>query len=180
MKPIASLSDAELDQELRRALALLPDAPAALQQAALDLFEVPPSPAPSPLQAVVQALRERLEAVLDFDSWAAPTLAPGMRGAAGSTRYLLYSVKGRDIDLRIAPDGAGYALTGQILGPDDSGQVELAALRPVRDAAPKVVPFDDLGEFRIDNVQRGSYVFTLHARDVDIVLPPIEVGDRWT
>ena len=79
---------------------------------------------------------------------ATPAFAPGLRHAAGTTRHLLYSTQGRDIDLRIVPQSGRFAIVGQILGPDASGAVEL---RPVAGDASsqQTVQLDDLGEFRL-------------------------------
>lgn len=178
MKPLDSLTDDEFDRELRRAVSSLPDAPDTLQRAALDLF---PATAKTSLMdaaaQVVKAVQQKLQAVLTFDSWATPALAAGMRSTASSTRYLLYSVKGRDIDLRITPSAAGFEVAGQVLGPDETGQVELRAA--AEGAGAQVTSMDDMGEFRLDGVRRGSYVFTLRVGADEIVLPPVEVGDRW-
>ena len=35
-----------------------------------------------------------------------------------------------------------------------------------------------LGEFRLEGMRRGTYVLTLRMGDDEIVLPPIEVGER--
>ncbi len=178
MKPLDSLTDDEFDRELRRAVSALPDPPAALQRAALDLF---PTAAKASLRdaaaQVVQAVRQQLQAVLTFDSWATPALAAGMRSAASSTRFLLYSVKGRDIDLRITPAAAGFEVAGQVLGPDETGEVELRAA--TEGGSAQLATMDDMGEFRLEGVRRGSYVFTLRVGADEIVLPPVEVGDRW-
>ena len=180
MKPLDSLTDEEFDRELRRAVSALPDAPDALQRAALDLFPATATTTASWLDAaaqVVQAVRQQLQAVLTFDSWATPALAAGMRSTASSTRFLLYSVKGRDIDLRITPAAAGFEVAGQVLGPDETGQVELRSAS--EGASAQVAMMDDMGEFRLEGVRRGSYVFTLRVGADEIVLPPVEVGDRW-
>ena len=173
MKPLDSLTDDEFDRELRRAVSALPDPPAALQRAALDLF---PTAAKASLRdaAAQVVVRQQLQAVLTFDSWATPALAAGMRSAASSTRFLLYSVKGRDIDLRITPAAAGFEVAGQVLGPDETGEVELRAATEGGSAQ-----LATMGEFRLEGVRRGSYVFTLRVGADEIVLPPVEVGDRW-
>ena len=66
---------------------------------------------------------------------------------------------GRDIDLRISPAAEHFALSGQILGPDEPGVVELAA-RPARSAhRRRTTPRSTtLGEFRLDGVRGGTYV----------------------
>ena len=114
--------------------------------------------------------------MLTFDSWAAPALALGMRSLRAPTRHLLFSSLGRDIDLRIAQVAGAFCLTGQILGPDEAGQIELA---PLPDAAPAqhVGALDGLGEFRIDGVARGQYRLCLRLGSDLITLPPIDVGD---
>ena len=165
--------DEALSRQLRRALRLLPDAPPALQRRAIDLWR---APAPG-LAQVARAALNHITAVLSFDSWKTPALASGMRSLRSPTRQLLFSASGRDIDLRITVLGAGYAVAGQILGPDESGQVELARLdtgaEPARQAA-----LDALGEFRIEGLAPGSYALTLQLGGDEIVLPPIDVGEQ--
>lgn len=124
------------------------------------------------LAGLAQAALRQQAAVLSFDSWAAPR----MRSLRSPTRHLLFSSLERDIDLRIAPAAGAFSLTGQILGPDEAGQIELA---PLPDAAPAqhASTLDALGEFRIDGVARGHYRLSLRLGDDLITLPPIEVGD---
>ena len=70
-------------------------------------------------------------------------------------------------------------MTGQILGPDDSGVVELACASD-DDAAPDTLAaaLDAMGEFRLEGVRQGAYVLTLRLGTDEIVLPPIDVGER--
>lgn len=166
MKPLHDLTDDELAAAARRAVQALPDAPASWVQRAIDLVPVE--------SLVTQALR-RLQAVLSFDSWAQPAPALGMRSAGDELRHLLYSVEGRDIDLRIAPAAGGWSLVGQVLGPDDSGVAELA---PAGGEAPHQAALDDMGEFRIDGLASGRYVLTLRLAGDEILLPALEVGQR--
>ena len=175
MTTLARLSDDHLLQRLQQAVQALPDAPAALQRSALALWQAQPTPAPT-LAVLAQAALRQLAAVLSFDSWAAPALAPGMRSLRSPTRHLLFSSLGRDIDLRIAPAAGAFSLSGQILGPDETGQIELAAL-PDDSPTRHVGALDALGEFRIDGVARGRYQLSLRLGDDLIALPPIEVGD---
>ena len=121
MKPIDCLSDDEFVHLVQRAVAL-PDAPPALVRAATDLWQ---TAQPSTLHGVAKAALRIVAAALSFDSWAQPPVALGMRAAASDTRHLLFSTMGRDIDLRISPAAGHFALTGQILGPDEAGMVEL-------------------------------------------------------
>lgn len=181
MKPLHQLSDEELVRTLLRASRELPDAPLAWQQAAVALFE---SAAETSLRDTATAFGRLVRAVLSFDSWAAPALAGNMRSLRSPTRHLLYSAEGRDIDLRISPQAgiaAGpFSLSGQILGPDESGRIELFALNEGNSASPGTPQhagtLDDLGEFRIDGVPAGLYRLTLHVGDSPIVVQPLEVG----
>lgn len=202
MKPIDQLSEAEWMDLVRRA-AGMSDAPAAWVRSALELWHVkgsqqvdparpalpvpPPGPAPT---APPPALR-RWFAALSFDSWAAPALASGMRMVGSDVRHLLFSAEGRDVDLRIAPEGEAYAVRGQLLGPNGDGQVVLTILAPgaAGDAAAggaqgalshpaeaHVAALDELGEFRLDGVTEGAYLLTVRLREDEIVLAPIAIG----
>lgn len=195
MTLLHALSDPALQQRARQAVRALPDAPAALQQVAISLWAASPlaqglpgqlaNPAvglPGRMAELAQAglaLVRHLAAVLQFDSWAAPAVAPGMRSLRSPTRHLLFSSAGRDIDLRIAPASQGYALSGQVLGPDEAGSVELFAepAEPGDAAAQHAGELDALGEFRIDGVAAGAWRLRLRIGSDLIALPTIEVGD---
>ncbi len=133
-----------------------------------------------PLGQGLRQVLQRVAAALRFDSRSAHAPAAGMRGSLAETRHLLFSAKGRDIDLRVVAAGSGFELSGQILGPDEGGRVALAAhLRtssrpppPTRHAA-----IDPLGEFHLDDIDEGTYVLTLQLGSEEIVLPPIEMGE---
>lgn len=127
-----------------------------------------------------QGLRQVLQraaAALRFDS--GRTVPTGLRGSLAETRHLLFSAKGRDIDLRVVPAGEGFELSGQVLGPDEGGEVALAA--HLRAGGPPPTPtrrasIDPLGEFHLDAIDEGTYVLTLRLGQDEIVLPPIEMG----
>lgn len=172
MKPIDQLSDTEFEHLARRAVAL-PDAPAALVQAALALFT-----ARTPLAEVASAaaaLLRQVVATLRFDSWAPQALPAGVRSVPSEARHLVFSAMGRDIDLRIVPGAGHFVLTGQILGPDEAGTVEIVSDTQSAEA-PRVAALDNLGEFRLDRVPGGRYLMTLHLAGEQVLLPPIEVG----
>lgn len=171
MKPVEQLTDDEFAQRVHRAVRALPDAPAAWQRAAIDLWPA----SPGRVSEVVRALGAVISAVLTFDSWATPGLAQGMRSLRSPTRHLLYSAEGRDIDLRITPADEAFAVSGQILGPDETGRVELTAIGdPV--AGGLSGRFDAMGEFRIDAVPAGRYMLTLHLGERPIVVQSLDVG----
>ncbi len=175
MKPVDLLSDDEFAHLAQRA-ASLPDAPPALVRAAIELW--PAYQATGLIDVAHSALR-LITAVLSFDSWARPVGALGMRAGASDTRHLLFSAQGRDIDLRISQAADHFALSGQILGPDDSGVVELAiqAGEQAMSRGARTTALDDLGEFRLDDVPMGTYRLTLRMGNDEIVLPPIDVGN---
>lgn len=123
---------------------------------------------------------QRVAAAMRFDSQGGSTIAAGLRGNLAETRHLLFSAKGRDIDLRVVPAGDAFALSGQVLGPDEGGQVALAS--HLRAGGPPPAPtrlaaIDTLGEFHLDDIREGTYVLTLRLGGDEIVLPPIDMGD---
>jgi hypothetical protein len=171
MKPVDHLTDDEFAPLVKRA-SELPEPPPAWVDAAIEQW-----PKPASAHSVAQAAARLLVAALRFDSWAAAPLAFGMRALPADTRHLLFSAMGRDIDLRISPAARHFALTGQILGPDESGRVQLVA-QADPSAEARIANIDALGEFRLDDVELGCYLLTLHMGGDEIVLPPIEVGPR--
>jgi hypothetical protein len=173
MKTFETLSDPEFIAVAQRAVRTLADAPEAWQKAAIGLWPAAPS---IWAQAAATVLRT-LQAALAFDSWAQPAPALGMRSTATELRHLLYSVEGRDIDLRVVPAGAEFSIAGQVLGPDEQGVVELTREDDGSRTA-LLGALDALGEFRIDGVRPGRHVLTLRLGRDEIVLPAIEVGER--
>jgi hypothetical protein len=174
MKPIRSLTEDEFAQLARRAAAL-PDAPPALLRAAIAIGRESLS---EQLVSAAKSVLKRVTASLSFDSWAPSPLPAGVRSVPSSdVRHLLFSAQGRDIDLRITRAAGHFAVAGQILGPDESGMVELIA-QSAGSAPLRVAALDALGEFRLDGVARGTYVMKLALGNDEIVLSPIDVGDR--
>ena len=177
MKPIHSLSDEDLGRRLHQAIQALPDAPAGLQRAAVGLWAQRAEASPSVLGALVGAALREVKAALTFDSWSAPGMAVSVRSLRSATRHLLYSAEGRDIDLRIASGAESFSMAGQILGPDESGRVELTRIQ-VGPEGQRVAELDNMGEFRIEGLGVGTYLLTLRMGEDQIVLPPIEVGPQ--
>lgn len=167
--PLLALSDEALAQRLPQAAAL-PDAPPAWRARAVAAWRTP---------VTLGALRQRLLAVLSFDSWATAPLAAGLRSTGSATRQLVFSAEGRDVDLRITPQGTQFAIRGQVLGPDERGSVALACEAP---EAPAQQPpqqqcmLDDLGEFHLGSVAAGRYSLRLLLPGHEILLPPFDVG----
>ena len=189
MTPVPPPVEDPFSQQVRRSLHALPDVPPALQRAAIGLW--PAAGRAHPAAALARAVLVRISALLSFDSWAAAAGAPSVRSLRSATRHLLFAAQGRDIDLRIAPTPASptpasptpaspsniaFCLTGQVLGPDETGAVLLTRIDPPG-AAPRHAVLDGLGEFRIDAVPAGAYRLTLHLGPDAIDLPVLQVGE---
>lgn len=158
-------TDAELEAALQRSRAL-EDAPEHLIRKALDLWQ--PRPAP---QVAGGGMRRRLAALLNFDSAGSTPLATGLRSAGDGTRQLLFSAEGRDVDLRIGPaSGAGWQVSGQILGPDETGTVELHC----GDFRAEL-PWNEWSEFHFDAVPAGTCRLTLRSADWELDLPELQI-----
>jgi hypothetical protein len=178
MKPIQSLTDDEL-AGLVKGAAALPDAPAALVKSAIGLWQAA-HPAPVPAKPVADSLLNKIRAVLTFDSWSAPQTALGLRSMPSQARHMMFSAQGRDIDLRIVSSAESFVLAGQILGPDETGLVELAVdtLSEQANQTLRTTSLDELGAFHLDNVRAGTYWMTLKFDGTAVELPPIDVGVR--
>lgn len=176
MKPVKALTDDEFVRQVRRAVEQLPDAPEAWQRAAIGQW--PQGSSWSEVVAAGQALVGAVWATLRFDSWSSSGLALGMRSGRSATRHLLFSAEGRDVDLRIAPQHGHYVLNGQILGPDETGRIELLPVgTPSTTARPLAGSLDALGEFRLEGVEPGRYQLRLTLGTATIVVPELDVGE---
>jgi hypothetical protein len=162
------LTDQELERLLHDSRALI-DAPEHVIQRGLAVFT-----ASRQSRQRGPGWLGRLAAVLTFDSGTASPLAFGMRSSGGSVRQLLYSVEGRDIDLRIAPAQAAqtFALSGQVLGPDTLGVV---VIEPEGGGERIEVVLSELGEFQLPPVAPGTYKLTLELTDMAIDLPMVSI-----
>jgi hypothetical protein len=172
MTSIDSLSDDAWLALVREAISMA-DAPPQLLARAVELWRRHRPPPRTP------TLRQRWVARLSFDSWGSAPVAAGMRALPAEFRQLLFAAEVGDVDLRIAPAAEAYALSGQLLGPDGTGSVELAPLDgPGASTWRRSVALDAHSEFRIDGVRSGSYLITVRLDADEIVLPPLEVGAR--
>jgi hypothetical protein len=177
MTPIDRLSDDAWLALVRQAISM-PDAPPQLLVRALELWRLHRLPPYTPPHPTPQS-RQRWVALLSFDSWGSTAVAAGMRALPADFRQLLFTAGGCDVDLRIAPAAEGYALSGQLLGPDSAGSVELAALGDAEASTRRrTVALDAQSEFRIDDVHSGNCLITVRLDAGEIVLPPIEVGSH--
>ncbi|MDB5059560.1 MAG: hypothetical protein JWO59_3032 [Chloroflexi bacterium] len=141
----------------------LEDAPRDVQARAARLLSARNAPA-------AQGLRRRVLAALRFDS-AQRSLAAGARSGQPAARQLLFLAAGHELDLRIAQAGAQWSVTGQLLGPNESGEVTLHGPTVSRQTA-----LNDLGEFALPPVPSGSYALSVRVADLDIEVPDVTVG----
>ncbi len=171
MKPIDDMSEREW-LDLVQEAASLPAAPAAAVRAALELWR-DHAPAP-PLSLGAHA--RRWVAALTFDSWALSPVEYGVRGA-GQGRHMLFAAAGSDIDLRIVPLAAGFAVNGQHLGSAARGFVRWQPMGDPAAAAARSVELNPNGEFTIEGVDSGTYVLELVLNGAHAIeLPPISLG----
>ena len=114
-------------------------------------------------------VRQRRLAALRFDSWRTAPL--GVRGGARPERQLLFNVEGFDVDVRISRLGEVWAVAGQVLGPDQSGQVTLhGASSTLQDE------LNELSEFKLSPVSPGTYTLIVQLLSVEIEISGLEVG----
>jgi hypothetical protein len=167
MKARSEPSDAAIESALRDSRQLR-DAPEHVIQRALGVWSARAQTPEEP------GLLRRLMAALSFDSGGASPLAFGMRSTGATMRQLLYTVEGRDVDLRVASGAQPhtYLLSGQVLGPDSSGTV---TLETQAGGARVQVVLSELGEFQLPAVPAGTYRLTLDLADIGIDLPLLQI-----
>jgi hypothetical protein len=111
--------------------------------------------------AAQPAPRRRIMATLRFDNLRMP-VALGKRSQSVGARQLVFETEQCDVDVRIKPVGAKWAVWGQVLGSVTGGQVELHGPATVQ------TQVNTLGEFRLPPVPPGAYSLTLALEDGDI------------
>ena len=175
MKPLDEMSDTEFESLVAEALGL-PDAPEDWVVRAKRIWAQAPKKGERTTAATVRALARQIVATLSFDSWAQPLAAAGVRSTGSEVRHLLFEAMGRDIDLRIQAAGGHYRLMGQVLGPDSSGTVKLKSADTPAPASLFSADMNELGEFALHDVTRGTYELRLELDDEEILVAPVEVG----
>lgn len=153
---------ADLEGTLRESRRL-EEAPEALIQRAIGLWQPRAVPAAG-------GVLQRWLAVLRVDSAATGPAALGLRSSgAASTRQLLLSAEGRDIDLRLEPlPDHQWRISGQVLGPDAAGLAELRC----GEAAAQQVAWNELAEFEFAPVAAGTCTLVLRSEGWQIDIPP--------
>jgi hypothetical protein len=174
MKDARSPNPAELEKALRESRHL-EDAPEHLVRRAIDLW--PPLTTRAAVPSPRSGNLRRWLATLRFDSAADDALALGLRaGASRSTRQLLFSAEGRDVDLRLErqPDGR-WQIGGQVLGPDTAGVAELRCGR----APLQRVAWSELAEFQFEPVDTGICLLTLISNGWEMDVPAFDLAHNF-
>jgi hypothetical protein len=112
---------------------------------------------------------QRIVAALRFDGLQQP--APALRAGRAALRQLLFDAGQYDVDLRIAPSGNAWAISGQVLGPHTSGQIELHGPTEVLQAE-----LSELSRFRFPPIPTGRYTLTLRLDTAEVEIADLEVG----
>lgn len=126
------------------------------------------------LAARAGAALRRLVAVA-VASEVAPDLVPslGVRGAMPTGQQWLFRVEDCEIDLRVAPRGEGWVVTGQLFGAADAQRVVLGTLAGDPVASIELGP---TREFGFGDVIAGRYSLTVRGGDLEVVVPTFDVG----
>jgi hypothetical protein len=120
-------------------------------------------------EAARPSLPQRIIAALRFDGMQQP--APALRAGRPAMRQLLFDAGQYDVDLRIAPSGSAWAISGQVLGPHTSGQVELHGPAEVVQTE-----LSELSRFRLPPIPAGRYTLTLRLDAAEVEIADLEVG----
>jgi hypothetical protein len=160
--PAASRELAQIEHLIALMRADAEEVPPHIVERAIQLFK--PHLAPTP-----PSLRQRLQALLQFDSALQPAL--GVRSGKTTARQLLFSTAEHDLDLRVTAKDALWVVAGQLLGPCADGQAELQSPTFHVQAA-----LNELCEFTLPPAPTGSYTLSLHLSDVDIEIVGLVIG----
>ena len=140
------------------------DAPRDVLAGAISLFGARPARA---------GFLRRVVAALSFDSGALRPAFGVRSGQGSSSRQLLFSAGDVDVDLRVAPDAEGWAVSGQVLGECGGGWAELGGAEDSRQAAR--ADLNELCEFALPVVPAGSYTLRLRLDDLLVEIPDLDL-----
>ncbi len=166
MKPI-HLSDDAIVGALRAESAQM-DAPEHVIQRAFTIWQ-------SKAKLETTSIISKILAVIKFDSAMQSPVQLGVRSIGASTRQIIFSADSRDIDLRIAAknvvgNAKSWSVSGQILGPDETGAVTLVSANREWTAS-----LDDMGEFNFDDLPEGEYRLSAALGGTEIALPEFRI-----
>ena len=129
----------------------------------------------APAEPAAATPRRRIAAALQVDSARGP-LAFGIRTGAAAERQMLFTAAEYDLDLRVAPSGSLWQVSGQVLGTDDEQQAPLQTIELHGPAGAVRATLNSLSEFTLPPTPAGSYTLTLHLADIDIAIAELEIG----
>ena len=116
----------------------------------------------------------RLLATLTFDSArVAPAFGVRSGQSADAARQLIFSAGDRDIDLRLARVGEGWAVSGQVLGECAGGSVEIEGVGA--DAARLEAALNESCEFSLPPVPEGGYNLLLRLPGAEVQIPELDL-----
>ncbi|HKF57420.1 MAG TPA: hypothetical protein VKJ45_18325 [Blastocatellia bacterium] len=112
----------------------------------------------------------RILATLKLDT-AGMTPAYGFRSETAGERQLLFEAGETRLHLQVSPAGEQFVITGQLLGPPGTGQVELKS-----EAGSLQAVLDEQSEFVLPAVAGGSYWMVLRLSDLELEVPEFKLG----
>jgi len=145
------------------------DAPPAVVESVVRMFRAHSAGA----AAAEPGLLRRLVAALTFDSSGLRPAFGVRSGQPAPARQLLFSAGDFDVDLRLAPGGEGWTVSGQVLGPCRDGEVE--AVGSDGSVAARAT-LNDLCEFTLlPPVAGGTYALRLRLEGTEIEIPELSL-----
>jgi len=123
-------------------------------------------------RAAQPSLLRRIIGVLSFDS---RTTAPafGLRSAQATAQQLVYTADDVDVDLRLAPEGEDWVVSGQLLGADCTGG-KIVVSNDQNDSSAEL---NDSCEFKLSPVPAGLYRMTIRLSGKEIEITEIQLGE---
>src|SRR5262245_12761333 len=123
-----------------------------------------------PQAAPQSSILRRIVATLKFDT-VGLSPAYGIRSDAAAERQLLFEAGETQLHLQVAPSGEHWVITGQVLGPQGAGSVELSGESGVIQST-----LDERCEFELPPVTPGSYWMVLRLSDLEFEVPELKLG----
>jgi hypothetical protein len=145
------------------------DAPEDVISRAVPLLRQRHAAASGTQESARPSLPQRIIAALRFDGLQQP--APALRAGRPGMRQMLFDAGQYDVDVRIAPSGSAWVVSGQVLGPHSGGQVELRGPADAVQAG-----LSELSRFRLPPIPAGRYTLILHLDAAEVEIGDLEVG----
>lgn len=143
-------------------------APAAVLRMVAGLLPTAEQPLPG---SWLLAGLKRLAASLEFDSFATPAM--GVRSGMSTTRQMLFSAEGLDIDVRVMPQDGAWRVYGQVLGSSQEGAAKLKSDHGLE----LITALNVHGEFAFLRLPRGNYQLEVVQPGRYVDVPAFGVGE---